>query len=149
VPKSKQGTTTSDFPALGGNDFKPQGKQPEKKEPEDPCYGKPKEFFIYTLNPHTKRCQCTVEQMEFVACNYFEHYSAPIDILMWLYDMAEYRDDLEEQKRIDDLLPPSVKPHKTDDGKKNKKTKNDDIDMEESTFGHTKQKKKPAPISKP
>jgi len=30
------------------------------------------------------------EQLTFVACHYPEHYSMPIDILMWLYDMALY-----------------------------------------------------------
>jgi len=31
--------------------------------------------------------------MEFVAKHFIEHYDSPIDILMWLYDMAEYRDE--------------------------------------------------------
>jgi len=31
--------------------------------------------------------------MEFVAIHFIEHYNSPIDILMWLYDMAEYRDE--------------------------------------------------------
>jgi hypothetical protein len=35
--------------------------------------------------------------MTFVAVNYPEHYNGPIDILMWLYDMAEYRDDLKAE----------------------------------------------------
>lgn len=40
--------------------------------------------------------------MEFIAINgYIEHYHAPVDLLMWLYDMAEYRDELAELKRID------------------------------------------------
>ena len=30
--------------------------------------------------------------MKFIAIHYMDHYNAPIDILMWLYDMAEYRD---------------------------------------------------------
>ena len=30
--------------------------------------------------------------MKFIAIHYPEHYSAPIDILMWLYDMAEWRE---------------------------------------------------------
>jgi hypothetical protein len=30
--------------------------------------------------------------MAFIARYYPEHYSSPIDILMWLYDMAEWRD---------------------------------------------------------
>ena len=37
-------------------------------------------------------CICTTEQLSFVAIHYPEHYSQPIDILMWLYDVAEIRD---------------------------------------------------------
>lgn len=63
------------------------------------CRGKPKEFFIHELDP--VRCICSKEQIVFVA-NYFpEHYFTPSDILMWLYDMAEYRDACEEVKNKD------------------------------------------------
>jgi hypothetical protein len=37
---------------------------------------------------------CTFEQLVFVSIHYQEHYTYPIDILKWLYDMAEYRDYL-------------------------------------------------------
>ena len=37
-------------------------------------------------------CICLPEQLTFIAIYYIEHYYSPIDILMWLYDMAEYRD---------------------------------------------------------
>ena len=41
------------------------------------------------------------EQLEFIASHHPEHKVEPVDILMWLYDMAQYRDDVIEQKRID------------------------------------------------
>ena len=92
VPKSKQ-AAGGEFPALGGGDNKTQAAPAKKKdEDEDPCKGKPTEFFIYDLDPNRNVCICTEEQMKFIAIHYPEHYSAPIDILMWLYDMAEWRE---------------------------------------------------------
>jgi hypothetical protein len=38
--------------------------------------------------------------MEFVAKHFIEHYDSPIDILMWLYDMAEYRDEQAKATKI-------------------------------------------------
>jgi hypothetical protein len=70
-----------------------------KKELEDPCDGKPKEFFIYSLDPSTGVCICTPDQLKFVAIHYTEYYFTPIDILGWLYDMAVYRDEQEANKR--------------------------------------------------
>jgi hypothetical protein len=35
--------------------------------------------------------------MTFVAVNYPEHYDSPIDLLIWLYEMAKYRDYLEAE----------------------------------------------------
>jgi hypothetical protein len=67
---------------------------------EDPCKGKKKEFFIYDLDPVRNVCICTEEQMKFIAISFPEHYSAPIDILMWLYDMAEYRDEQAKAAKI-------------------------------------------------
>lgn len=102
VPKSKQAAAPStDFPTLGGEVGKQQPKKLEKKEPEDPCHGKPKEFFIYEINPVRNVCICLPEQLEFIACHYSEHYFNPIDILMWLYDMGSYREDEIEQQKID------------------------------------------------
>lgn len=89
VPKSKQAAAPSnDFPTLGGDVGKQQPKKLEKKEPEDPSHGKPKEFFIYEFNEARNVCICLPEQLEFIACFYSDHYFGAIDMLMWLYDMA-------------------------------------------------------------
>jgi peptide chain release factor subunit 3 len=68
--------------------------------------------------------------MKFIAVHYPEHYLAPIDILMWLYDMAEYRDQM---KRA------AAKPATTGKGKKGQTTvkkdySDDEIDDQDSTF---------------
>jgi len=68
-------------------------EQPGKKEEEDPCYGKEKEFFIYEFDQIRNVCVCTPDQLTFIACHYIEHYFQPIDILMWLYDKANERDE--------------------------------------------------------
>jgi hypothetical protein len=65
-------------------------KAAEKMEPKDPCFGKKKEFFSYEYDAASNICICSTEQLEFIATHYMEHYKTPIDILMWLYDMAEY-----------------------------------------------------------
>lgn len=78
------GTTTAAAPA-------------EKKKDEnadDPCHGKPKEFFIYSYDARTNVCMFSAEQSTFVACHYPDHYSSPANILDWLYEMAQYRDNL-------------------------------------------------------
>ena len=95
IPKKKQAEmgVSGAFPALGSTTTAPAAEK-KKDENADPCYGKPKEFFIYEYDARTNVCMCKAEQLTFVACNYPEHYSSPIDILMWLYDMAEYRDEL-------------------------------------------------------
>ena len=95
IPKKKQAEmgVSGAFHALGATTTAPAAEK-KKDENADPCYGKPKEFFIYEYDARTNVCMCKAEQLTFVACNYPEHYSSPIDILMWLYDMAEYRDDL-------------------------------------------------------
>jgi len=76
----------------------------EKKEPEDPTYGKNKEFFIYEYDEPRNVCICLPEQLTFIACYYSEHYYSPIDILMWLYDVAEYKEELAEQEAIEKKL---------------------------------------------
>jgi hypothetical protein len=38
--------------------------------------------------------------MAFVATHFIEHYESPVDILMWLYDMAEHRDKQAEATKI-------------------------------------------------
>jgi len=83
--------------------------------------------------------------MKFIAIYYPEHYQAPIDILMWLYDMAEYRDS---QKKV------VSKPAATGKGKKGaaKKDSDDEVDYEETTFslkGHKDFKKVSAAAKKP
>ena len=81
--------------------------------------------------------------MRFIAIHYSEHYNAPIDILMWLYDMAEYRDQQKIAKKNE---------KKGAGGKKTaKKDSDEDVDYEESTFslkGH-KDFKKVAAAKKP
>lgn len=75
---------------------------------------------------------------------------------MWLYDMAEYRDSVIEEKRLEELYKkePKTKPAqgKTEAGKKPAKAKQVEeyeVDEEESTFGNAykPQKKKPANIA--
>lgn len=73
----------------------------EKKKDEnadDPCHGKPKEFFLFEYDKKWNVCVFKAEQLTFVAAYYNAHYESPVDILMWLYDMAEYRDELENEK---------------------------------------------------
>ena len=53
----------------------------EKKEPEDPTYGKDKEFFKYKVDETRNKYICTEEQLTFIAMYYPEHYFSPIDIL--------------------------------------------------------------------
>jgi hypothetical protein len=69
----------------------------EKKKDEssdDPCQGKPMEFFIYEYDARTNTCMYSAQQLTFVASHYPEYYSSPYNILKWLYEMAQYRDDL-------------------------------------------------------
>lgn len=162
IPKKKQAAAGGgDFPALGVTPTD-AAKDAPKKEPEDVCYGKPKEFFIYDFNPQTNTCFCTTEQLSFVSIYYTDHYFAPIDILMWLYDMAEYRDALNEQKELEAIY--GAKPKTTakaptttaatvagktaTKGKQVKKQESseEEYDEEESTFGNNykaSNKKKP------
>ena len=63
-------------------------------EVEDPCFGEQKEFFIYELDKKKNVCICRIEQMSFIAANYPEYYKTPIDILIWLYDVAWSCEDL-------------------------------------------------------
>lgn len=90
VPKSKQ-VPGGQYPELGSTSSS-QSDTKKKDENADPCHGKPKEFFIYSCDENSGVCTCTFEQLTFVSIHYPEHYTSPIDILMWLYDMAEYRD---------------------------------------------------------
>jgi hypothetical protein len=117
----------------------------------------PKEFFIYEFDQALNICICDSKQMEFIAINYFEHYNAPIDILMWLYDMAEYRDYEIEMKKIEDaylkkkpVQSTAARAKSEHVKKKAAKVSDDEVDYEESGFGNafpTKAKK--APPSKP
>ena len=95
IPKRKQAElgVSGAFPALGAGTASTPA-QKKKDENADPCHGKPKEFFIYDYDARSNVCICKAEQLTFVACFYSDHYNSPIDILMWLYDMAEYRDEL-------------------------------------------------------
>jgi hypothetical protein len=95
IPKKKQAELgiSGAFPALGTTTTPGQAEK-KKDENADPCHGKPKEFFIYDYDPRSNVCVYKAEQLTFVATYYHEHYDSPIDILMWLYDMAEYRDEL-------------------------------------------------------
>jgi len=57
-----------------------------------------KEFFIYEINQRANICICRAEQLSFIAINYPEYYKAPIDILVWLYDIAlSYETYIDEQ----------------------------------------------------
>jgi len=112
-----------------------------KKEPEDPCYGKLKEFFIYEIDPIRNVSICLPEQLTFIAIHYPEHYTSPIDILIWLYDMAYYKEEVEEQKRREKIAK-GVAPMK----RIASKVERSDSEEEDTSFGHKpQQKKKPAP----
>lgn len=147
IPKKKQAELglSGAFPALGTTTSAPAEKK--KDENADPCQGKPKEFFIYEYDARSNVCICKAEQRTFVAIHFPDHYDSPIDILMWLYDMAEYRDEIKRQ--------PKITPN-TKQTKKKEIEEYDEIDDEETNFGPKsykdikKQAKKPAaPPSKP
>jgi len=71
-----------------------------------------------------------------------EHYFTPIDILMWLYDMAYYREELAE-------IEAAERAAQKQQQKKLKKAQAYDDDLEEdSNFGMPIQKKKSAPPPK-
>jgi hypothetical protein len=64
IPKGRQAQTAvggGDYPALGSTTSHSQQPAVQKKELEDPCDGKPKEFFIYSLDPASGICICTAE----------------------------------------------------------------------------------------
>ena len=68
------------------------------KDYEDPTFGMAKEFFIYEMNQMGTVCICRAEQLSFIAMHYPEHYRLPIDILIWLYDIAQsYETYIDEQ----------------------------------------------------
>ena len=66
-----------------------------KVDDSDPCHGYSKEFFIYDYDPKTNTCVSKASQLNFLATYYPDSFKSgtEIDILMWLYDMAEYRDE--------------------------------------------------------
>jgi Elongation factor Tu GTP binding domain len=136
VPKSKQAAqpvaSNESFPALGGEAPK-KTAAPAKKEPEDPCFGKQKEFFIYEYDPASNICICSTEQLSFIATYYMEHYFTPIDILMWLYDMAEYKEACEYDAIYNSR--PQKTTTTTGAKSKTKKAIEEIDDNEESTFG--------------
>lgn len=152
------GAATSFKPAGSSAAFVPKGKFTPvaatvtvKKNPEDPCYGKPKEFFIYEFDQASNTCICLPDQLTFIAINYVEHYNAPIEILIWLYDMAEYKEGTEEQKRFDALYAKNkIGKAQSAPVQKSKAKKEEEYEVdyeEESTFGNTYKgaaKKKPA-----
>ena len=115
-----------DFPKVGEQ---ATAKPVEKKEPEDPTYGKDKEFFIYEFDENRNVCICLPEQLTFIATYYIEHYYTPIDILMWLYDMAEYREQQAEQDAIDKRNAAAQK--------KRKVKQEEEEEEEDSTFGYS------------
>lgn len=86
-------------------------------------------------------CICTPDQLTFIACYYIEHYYSPIDILIWLYDMAEYRQDFAEQEAAERAALRQQQ-------KKQKKAQTYDEEEEDSNFGMPVQKKKSAPPPK-
>lgn len=80
-------------------------------------------------------CICTTTQMQFIAVHYPEHYRTPVDILMWLYDMAVYKE--EEAKSY------AAPKGKSGAGKKGKKAQVEELSEEEDTdFGVVKTNKK-------
>ena len=98
---------------------------------------------MYEFDEARKACIVTEKQMTFVAMYYPEHYHSPIDILMRLYDMAEYREQQAEQEAIDKRNAAAQKERKVklEEEKKEK----------DSFYGYSKAKKnkKPASLAKP
>ena len=91
VPKSKMPVV--EIPVIGSRADQPA-------EVEDPCYGEQKEFFIYEFNEKKNVCICRFEQMSFIAAHYPEYYMCPIDILIWLYDVASYDENLLAEQAV-------------------------------------------------
>lgn len=60
------------------------------------------------MDPNTGVCICAAEQLTFVAIHYSEYYNTPVDILGWLYDMAEYREEQERYKKRKNDVKPTV-----------------------------------------
>jgi len=72
-------------------------KLPIYNEAEDPCFGKEKEFFIYEVDAK-RNVIANRAQLTFIACHYIEHYFQPRDILERLYEIANDRRQLWEEK---------------------------------------------------
>ena len=72
-------------------------KLPRCNDAEDPCFGKEKEFFIYEVDAN-RNVIPTRAQLTFIACHYIEHYFQPRDILDRLYEIANERRRLWENK---------------------------------------------------
>ena len=70
------------------------------KNYEDPTFNMPKEFFIYEYNEKANVCICTESQLGFIAKHYIEYYKTPINILIWLYDVASYAEDLLDEQVV-------------------------------------------------
>ena len=135
VPKRKQAAVAQQaapesFPTLGeaaattGKKTTTVAAPAKKKEDEDPCKGKGKEFFIYQYDQLSNACICGYDQLTFISIHYPEHYSSPIDILMWLYDMAVYRDECIAAANVVDPYGAPINRGKT--GKKGKANKDEE-----------------------
>ena len=107
-------------------------------EDEDPCRGMPKEFFIYDFNQMANVCICKMEQMSFIAKNYPEWYKTPIDILIWLYDVASYDENLLAEQAVYSAP------------KSNQEKMEDEVDNEDEETKFVKsQKDRTKPLVKP
>lgn len=100
-----------------------------------------KEFFIYSFNAMANQCICTSEQLSFIAKHYPEHYRTPIDILIWLYDVASYNEDLLAEQAV--YTGPKSKQKKKQDEEEN------DEDNEDTVYVKSWKDLKKKPLVKP
>jgi hypothetical protein len=77
------------------------GSDDNNDDDEDPCHGKPKEFF--RKNPLSNVILINLELSNFLLKYYPEHYDDPEEMIIYLYKMAIYREEMREFKRQEAL----------------------------------------------
>lgn len=85
----------------------------------------------------TGQIQIKAEQLSFIALHFPQHYDKPADILIWLHDAAEFRDD---HQRISQESKPKIQGLGAAQPKKQQFQLNqdDEVDYNESSFGAPK-----------
>ncbi|TNV75771.1 hypothetical protein FGO68_gene17740 [Halteria grandinella] len=66
---------------------------------EDPCFGKPSNFFEYDVDPDTDQIILQAEQLTFIAIHYSDQYSNPQSIIDWLHFKALQKENQLRQIR--------------------------------------------------